>query len=212
MLPRPARDCRLTDAETNESLRQRAGAYAALGEPARLAMVDELVLLRASWASPWVCRRTCWRTTCGCWRGRVDHAGPVGGGSAADVRAAGAGGAGSAGAAPWAQGTAGGVRVHAQLGPVAAGGRSVGPRVHRARGLGRPPARPPAGRRADGARGRPGGNLPLLQRIEAPNSGHQQDDLHGVGELTEERMQPGLRLARRESVRTEALSPRGDLG
>jgi protein-tyrosine-phosphatase len=30
--------------ETNDSLRRRAGAYAALGEPARLAMVDELVL------------------------------------------------------------------------------------------------------------------------------------------------------------------------
>ena len=53
--------------------------------------------------------------------------------------------------------------------------------------------------------------LPLLQE-EAHDAGHQQDDLHRVGVLADERAPPGLGLPGVELVRAEPLGPRGGLG
>jgi len=53
--------------------------------------------------------------------------------------------------------------------------------------------------------------LPLLQG-QADHAGHQQDDLHQVGELADERAPPGLRFPGVELVRAEPLSARGRLG
>ena len=45
--------------------------------------------------------------------------------------------------------------------------------------------------------------LPLLQRVEAPDTGHQQDDLHRIGVLADERPPPRLNLPSVETVRAK---------
>ena len=52
----------------------------------------------------------------------------------------------------------------------------------------------------------------LLKRVEAADAGREQDELHRVAVLPEERVPAGLAVAGGERVRAEPLGPRGRLG
>ena len=133
--------------EQSSDLARRAAVHAALADPARLLITDALdggrrVPLGAGGAARDAVQPA--RPPPGRARaGGTDQPPPLGGRPPPQLPAAGPGRARLAHAAGGADGAAGAVRVHRQLGALAPGGGTVAAGQHGPRGLGRDPSRRP---------------------------------------------------------------------